>query len=163
GRRVSQLDGPSLYRVVNYLLTHTGTLKDRPNIHSYVYTGNVSNIHGKTETSIELEDYEGDITNGSTLRDKIPQTKMEKKAMKNKCRWCEKHGKKGKLWYIGQNTAAFFNAHGIPKDLDNSEKIIMVKNLDMPSYIKLHILEIIYMRMGKPPPIDYKEYIIDGV
>lgn len=163
GRKVSQLDGPSLYRVINYLLTHTGTLKDRPNVHSYIYTGNVSNSYGPTETSIEFEDYEGDITQGSTLGDKIPQTSMEKKALKNKCRWCEKHGKKGKLWYIGQNTTAFFNAHSIPEDLDNSEKIIMVKKLAMPSYIILHIIEIIRMRMGKPPPIDYEEYIIDGV
>ncbi len=162
GKKVSQLDGPSLYRVVKYLLSHTGTLKDRPNVRSYVYTGNVSNSYGETETSIELEGSEG-ADGGSTVSDRIPQTSMEKKALKNKCRWCEKHGKQGKLWYIGQNTAAFFRSYGIPEDLDNSKKIIMVKNLGIPDYIVMHIIEIIRMRMGKPPPIDYGEYIIEGV
>jgi hypothetical protein len=164
GKKVSILGEDDIYRAVNYLLSHTGALKNKGNMHSYVYTGNLSDSNGNSSAERKLK------KNGFTVNDDeifINETsKSEEKQMKNKCKFCQERGKEGKLFYIWTNLNTFFNAYDInlnqvyENNISFEELIEFTKKIDRPSFIKLHVIEALRLKMGKPPPIDYEKYIV---
>ncbi|GAH92635.1 unnamed protein product [marine sediment metagenome] len=148
---------------MNYLLTHTGTLKDKKYMHPFVYLGNISDRNGKSKQEQELDE-NGFYENGNDIY--IRNTsKEDQKKLKANCKWCQKHGyNPGKLWYSHQNLIYFLEAHEIylPSGFDQWRDLIpLVKKLEAPSYQILHILEYLMMKGGKPPPIDFEGYIVN--
>ncbi|GAI01829.1 unnamed protein product, partial [marine sediment metagenome] len=84
---------------------------------------------------------------------------------KFECKWCKEHNKHGKLGYFGPTFKATLNAYGIgvEEDIENTDwdaVIIQVKKLDIPDYKKLHLLEAIKVKQGKPPPLGWEDYVI---
>lgn len=156
---VSVLSHQDVYKVVNYLLTHTGVLKNKPYTHSYVWIGNLSTRNGgKTEVAEDVVMDSMDVILSGTDSDII------KKAIE--CKWCKEHNKSGKLRYFWKTLQAFFNAHKIgiaedPEQTDWDKVSEQVKLLDVPNFMVYHILEAIKVKQRKPPPLGFEDYIIE--
>ncbi|GAH22906.1 unnamed protein product, partial [marine sediment metagenome] len=161
---VSVLSYQDVYRVVNYLLTHVGTLSNQQ--HSYSWLGNISNNSGKTEVAQEAAQDPMDVIMSISAdgAKKSPGTDTDIKK-KIECKWCKEHNKQGKLRYFGNTFIAALNAHeiGVEEDLEYTDWDAVsnqVKKLDIPNFQKLHLLEAIKVKQKKPPPLGWETYLI---
>jgi len=161
GRKVSILKPKEVYFAVSYLLSHTGTIKDKPNVHSYVYIGNLADRNGESEEEKQLKKFgvlypsDGDIILSSKSINDL-------KKLKATCKYCKRQGKTGKLFYMYQNLLSFFKAYEIPFDGVHWEGVEeSIKRINAPNYIKLHVLECIHIKQDKGPPVDYLDYLIE--
>lgn len=138
-----------LFRVVHYLLTHTGTTKidntDTDNFFSYAYLGNIANCFGAISEASEL--------NAKLRKDK-----------RLKCKDCG-----GGLDYVAKNLDRFFKVYcGIayPELLSNAEKRHYALNARVDNRIKRNVIEcidrdLIMLRYGGKPPPEALVYTVD--
>lgn len=146
---ISKKAGIELFRVVHYLLTHTGTTKidntDTDNFFSYSYLGNIANCLGGIAEASEL--------NAKVRKDKG-----------FRCKDC-----KGELDYVNKSLNRFFKVYvgiAFPELLSNADKRHYALNAQVEDRIKKNVIEcidreLIMIRNGGKPPPEGLRYIVD--
>lgn len=161
-----------LYRVLNYVLSHTVDMAAQDHYRSYVWIGDLSTRNGRSREEIERD-----------------EAQAESKHKNGRCRCCSRNKckdcgatfdmdlaecpscgsknikeKGGRLWYVHQNYEAFCHQWlGIYQGLHDHKYIrrLIRHDPNIPDDLKLHYIQLLDIWIhGRPDPADVDRYIL---